>query len=181
MTHHPITRAIKQVERNYTGWSFLMWTGKLGQWSNQMKLTFHPRRSLLLSPDLSVWKNESAPLRTSATLRELEKKASHTGAPTHHFCLIFSMSHTPKSPNKYNCARSQPATMNAVVYNLTKVYKCQSGANKVEDKAITLVVSGCLHESFISQPYHSSSQHTRSQYEQGRSWHKIMDASWDRN
>ena len=58
MTHDPITGGIKQVEKNYTGGSFLVWTGELIQRSDQMKLTFHPRRSLLLSPDLSVWKKK---------------------------------------------------------------------------------------------------------------------------
>lgn len=70
----------------------------LSQRSNQTKLTFHPRRSLLLSPDLSVWKmengNRSVIIPEHAELQQKKKKNSlqralqtsawERKAPTHH-------------------------------------------------------------------------------------------------
>lgn len=119
MTHDPIKRSIKQVEKNYTGGSFLIWTCTLSQRSSQMKLTFRPRRSLLLSPDLSVWKwkNESTSVTTPAKTQRImaascigswwylhkphiicingdDEKLLHILRVIIHFYLIVSMSHT---------------------------------------------------------------------------------------
>ncbi len=117
MTHEPIKRSIKQVEKNYTGGSFLIWTPS--QMKQPDETYFPPQKIFVVITRLERLKmeNESTSVTTPAKTQRIiaascigswwylhkphiicinseDEKLLHILWVVMHFCLTVSMSNT---------------------------------------------------------------------------------------
>lgn len=113
--------------------------GSFSIWA-RMKLTFHPRRSLLLSPNLNVWRKKKKEKASTHLLQhlpskhaELHQKKKSTGVAYAHaqtiifrsfmrFYLILSASLSHTSYNNGVCARTQTMAVNECCKHINLIW-----------------------------------------------------------